>query len=127
MDKEFPSSPSHSFPKAEHLCRRKVIEALFAGGQESLSAYPLRAVFMPSDESSGTQVLISVSKRHFKHAVQRNRVKRQVREAFRKNKALLAPEKGVYIAFLWLSKEFFPSQVVEEKMQNLLSRIQEHV
>ena len=116
-----------SFHKVEHLCRRKVIENLFSGGKESFSAYPLRAVFMPSDDVSGAQVLVSVSKRYLKHAVQRNRVKRQVREAYRKNKAILPSEKGLYIAFLWLSKDLFPSQLVEEKVYNLLLRIQEHV
>lgn len=126
MDNDSPS-PGLFFPKTEHLCSRKVIEALFAGGQASFSAYPLRAVFMPSDDFTGVQVLVSVSKRHFKRAVKRNRVKRQIREAFRKNKSILPSGKGVCIAFLWLSKELFPSQVVEEKMQNLLLRIQDHV
>lgn len=125
MDSDLPSRLS--FPKAEHLCSRKVIETLFAGGHESFSAYPLRAVFMTSEDFLGAQILVSVSKRHFKHAVSRNRVKRQVREAYRKNKSILTSEKGVYIAFLWLSKEIFPSQIVEEKVQNLLLRIQEHV
>lgn len=131
---------SFTLTKAERLCSKKTIEALFAGGHKSMSAYPIRAVFMPLNEgdeegaevlpSTGyTQLLISVSKRHFKHAVDRNRVKRQLREAYRLNKHLLLdklPEgKHLAIAFLWLSSEHFKSEVVHNKVRKLLIRIAE--
>ena len=79
-----------AFPKSERLCSRKAIEALFAGGNRAFSAFPLRVVYrvipqVPSPSLS-PQVLISVSKRHFKHAVDRNRAKRQIREAWRLNR-----------------------------------------
>lgn len=128
--------------KAERLCSKKTIEALFEGGHKSMSAYPIRAVFMPiaedaadaeslgtSSSAGHTQLLISVSKRRFKHAVDRNRVKRQLREAYRLNKHLLLDKlpEGTHlaIAFLWLSGEHFKSEVVHSKVRKLLMRIAE--
>lgn len=115
---------AHTFGKDEKLCSHKAIDELFEGGHLSLSAYPIRAVLMRSDCTS-TRVLMSVPKRLFKRAVHRNRVKRQLREAYRLNKTLLDPQEGMNIAFLWLSKELFPTHVVSEKMHNLLRRIHE--
>lgn len=116
---------AHTFRKEERLCSHKAIDELFKGGHKSMSAYPIRAVLMRSDHSS-TRVLMSVPKRLFKRAVCRNRVKRQLREAYRLNKAELGPQQeGLNIAFLWLSSELFPSHVVSEKMYNLLHRIHE--
>lgn len=117
--------PRRTFRKSERLCSKKVIDALFAGGNKSFSAFPLRVVYMERPEPV-SQVLVSVSKRHFKHAVDRNRVKRQIREAYRLNKDILPAGKGFYIAFIWLSDETFTSQVVTNRIINLLTRIKEN-
>jgi len=118
--------------KAERLCSLKRIEALFAGGNKSLSAFPLRVVYMPVERGAGempVQMLVSVSKRRFKHAVDRNRGKRLVREAYRRHKQILwdalGEDRALAIAFLWLSDEMAPYQVVEEKVVSLLTRIAE--
>ncbi len=117
----------HTLPKTERLCSRKALEELFGGGHRSVSAFPIRAVYMPNDVG-GVRVMVSVSKRYFKRAVRRNRIKRQLREAYRLQKELLQPlSVGLDIAFLWTSDELLPTEKVFQKMQNLLQRIHESV
>ena len=79
--------------KPERLNKKKIIEKMFAGGSRSFSIFPLRVVWLPVEELDvQASILISVSKRRFKRAVKRNRIKRQIREAYRLNKQiLLAP------------------------------------
>ncbi len=134
----------NTFPKTERLCSRKAIETLFAGGNRAFSAFPLRVVYRVRDElaeqlanattaesttAPTTQILISVSKRHFKHAVDRNRAKRQIREAWRLNRAILydTPLPPLHLAFIWLSDEPQPTTIVQRKMKNLLHRVKEEV
>ena len=114
-------NPVHSFPKQQRLCSLKAIEALFASGNRSLTAFPLRVVYRDAEQ---TQVLVSVAKRHFKHAVDRNRAKRQVREAWRLNRDLIEAT-PLHLAFIWLADEPLPSELVRRKMRLLLHRIQE--
>lgn len=117
----------HTLPKEERLCSRKALEELFGGGHQSVSAFPIRAVYMPN-EVGVVRVMVSVSKRYFKRAVKRNRIKRQLREAYRLQKELLQPLRGgLDIAFLWTSDEQLPTEKVFQKMQTLLQRIHESV
>ena len=58
----------HTLPKEERLCSRKALEELFGGGHQSVSAFPIRAVYMPN-EVGVVRVMVSVSKRYFKRAV----------------------------------------------------------
>jgi ribonuclease P protein component len=111
----------------------RLIDELFGGGHSrSVAAFPLRAVYMLRqrdihDES--LQMLVSVPKKHFHHAVDRNHVKRQVREAWRLHKQLLveaiASDKQLLVAFVWLSDQQLPTSAVEERIANLVQRIQE--
>ena len=116
----------NTFRKSQRLCSRTLIEQLFAhSGSKSATAYPIRAVFRKAD-SGQTQILLSVPKRLFKHAVDRNRVKRQLREAYRTQYLDLLPkEQTFHIAFIWLSDKHHPSGVINAKMRNLLNRIAE--
>lgn len=79
------------------------------------------------DRQEPVEVLISVPKKRFHHAVDRNRVKRQIREAYRLQKHLLTviipQEQTVDIAFVWLSDKLLPSAEVNSRMKNLLERI----
>lgn len=119
--------------KEERICSKKLINELFTGNGRSMTAFPLRVVFMKRtivDGQPRAAMLVSVPKRYFKHAVDRNRVKRQVREAFRRNKSIITQNltddhEAVAMAFVWLTDEKFPSSEVENRMVRLLTRISE--
>ncbi len=119
--------------KAERLHSKIVIEKMFAGGSSrSFSVFPLRAVYMFVDEQeTPASILISVPKKRFKRAVKRNRVKRQIREAYRKNKEILwralEEEQRLTIAFIYLSDELFSTAEIEDKVKILLARIAERL
>lgn len=123
----------NTLSKPERLNKKLVIDRLFAGGNKSLLAFPLRVVCMPVEpDGERASMLISVPKKRFRRAVKRNRVKRQVREAYRKNKFTLlhALEKkgtAMVLGFIWLDDKLYDSAVVEEKMKNLLVRIVERL
>lgn len=127
----------YTLNKEERLCSKKLIERLFAGGNRSFPTFPLRVVYMPLSSEENTadaSILISVPKKRFKHAVKRNQVKRQVREAYRRNKYILldalkaqeAPCKMV-LAFIWLDNKIHPTEEVEYKVRKLLMHISENI
>ena len=124
----------HTLCKAERISSKITIERLFSSGNKSMLAFPLRAVYVRQKRLPGeppVAVMMSVSKRHFKHAVDRNRVKRQLREAYRLNKQILTshfsgkPDESIQIAFIWLADNHEKSEVVHRKLVNLLNRIAE--
>lgn len=126
-----------SLSKEERICSRNLIEKLFTGGMSrSMTAFPLRAVYMVTDreeEVPQARVMVSVSKRYFKRAVKRNRVKRQVREAYRKNKHLIldalasCPQREVDMALIWLDGQQHDSEHVERQLRSLLQRLAEQL
>ena len=84
------------------------------------------------EDMAAASILISVPKKRFKRAVKRNLVKRQVREAYRKNKhllldALASRNKRLIIAFIWLDNHIHSSAEVEEKVKKLLFHIVERL
>ena len=124
----------NTFKKAERLNSRTLIEKLFAGGNKSIPAFPVRVVFMPVDNETlpTASILISVPKKRFKRAVKRNLVKRQVREAYRKNKhiltdALEANNMKMVLGFIWLDNSIRPTDEVETKIVKLLHLIAERL
>lgn len=129
-------SPVLTLTKEERICSKKLIEALFAGnGSRSMTSYPIRAVFLEQKSAEGeppVQLLVSVPKRCFKRAVKRNRVKRQIREAFRRNKHVLADAvtgsgHSVAVALIWMSADLSATHLVETKVKDLLVRIKERL
>ena len=79
-------------------------------------------------------ILISVPKKRFKHAVKRNLVKRQIREAYRQNKYILldvlkAKETNfkIILAFIWLDNKIYSTKLVENKVKKLLTHIAEDI
>jgi ribonuclease P protein component len=126
------ASTRNTFKKSERLCSRLLMDRLFQGDNKSVSAYPLRAVFLPvsTDEQKGVSVLISVPKKRFHDAVDRNRVKRQIREAYRKQKHALIEkmderEQGLLIAFIYVSAQIESTAYIEKRLARLLDKIDE--
>ena len=123
--------------KWERICSRTQLEKLFTGGKsKSFSVFPLRVVYLLTDQPDGdlqhvvpVKMMVSVSKRHFKRAVKRNRVKRQVREAYRLNKEIVvssmadSPNRQLLLGFIWMSDELHDTDAVERSMQVLLKRV----
>ncbi len=126
----------NTFRKNERLTLKREIDELFTPGSKSFAAYPIRAVCrLAAFNASDVKVLMSVSKRHFHHAVDRNRAKRQMREAYRTNKSIITgavnslnaagERRSLNVAFIWLSDEPQDSALVERKIKNLLHRMAE--
>ena len=90
-----------TFKKKERLKSRKLIRALFEKGQ-SIKKFPLRLVFLKikPEKHATTQVSFAVSKRNFKKAVTRNRIKRMIREAYRLEKKCGGNDSNFSYAFM---------------------------
>ena len=117
------------FPKTERLCSEIQITELFQDG-ESFMSYPVRVVMQLSKAVENTEiwVVMSVPKKKLKHAVDRNRVKRLLRETYRLNKHILfeqAVMQGVSVrmAFIWIPPEVLDYQRVEKKMKEALVKV----
>lgn len=124
------ASIRYTFKKNERLCSRILMDRLFQGENSSVSAYPIRAVFLPvgQEVQRGVSVLVSVPKKRFHDAVDRNHVKRQLREAYRKHKHALIEQmaergQGLLIAFVYVSPQIEPTDYIERRMQRLLDKI----
>lgn len=121
---------SFSYPKKEKLKSQKLIEQLFSEGR-SVSAFPLRMVYLKTEFEDGVQFKtgVSTSKRNFKNAVDRNRIKRLLREAYRLNKAIHFNNiSGSYaLMILYISKDGIDFDSVETKMKQLLEAFSKKV
>lgn len=127
-DERHPSS----LAKSERLSGRKTIDKLFNdSGSRSFSAFPLRVVYMRDVRKEGepsAQMMVSVPKRLLRHAVKRNRVKRQVREAYRHNKHIVCRdnvEEKVIMAFIYLDRKLNDSGKVAASVKRLMERVNE--
>lgn len=119
-----------SFPRAEKLKSRKQIEHLFAHGR-AIKAYPLMVVWseLATSEQVGYKAGFSVSKKRFKRAVDRNRMKRLMREAYRRNKQLLPVNLGVCYGFMfvYLSNKPLTLAELDEKILEIFKRFEKEL
>lgn len=98
-----------NFPKSEKLCSDKAIAELQTSGKRFV-VWPLRFVYQPVDDE--TKVLIWAPKSLFKHAVDRNLLRRRIREAYRLHKM-----KGNYrLAIYYMDKDIQPFVVIEKAL-----------
>jgi ribonuclease P protein component len=112
--------------KSERLSSQKQIQALFSNGKSFNSPpFAIRYLELAEAGQNDHQILVSVSKRNFKHAVDRNRIKRQIREAYRLNKHLLTELSNKYaIAYIYTFKKMIAYKDLENKLIESLSRLQ---
>jgi ribonuclease P protein component len=120
-----------SYPNNEKLKSHKTIDLLFSEGK-SISKYPLRLVFVENtDENNVEKMLmgVSVSKKYFKRAVDRNYFKRVLRECYRLNQNLLKDNLKTPYAFMFFyqTKEKLSYQEIEEKTIQLFQKFNETI
>jgi ribonuclease P protein component len=120
---------SNKFSKKEKLKSKKAIDHLFSTGK-TITAFPIRVIYV--GKTTKENVLISagvtVSKKNIKLAVERNLVKRRMKEAYRLNnndlkKHLKNTEAEINMMFIYTSKQILPYKEIEAKIKVLLTRL----
>ena len=113
------------YPKEEKLKSKKIIDLLFSEGN-SISKYPLRLVFVETnfEEDVPFKMGVSVSKKNFKNAVDRNYYKRVLRECYRLNKQVLATNLQTKYAFMFFyqTKDRLSYQEINQKTIQLFEK-----
>jgi len=114
-----------TYPKDEKLKSRKLITRLFTEGK-SVSKYPLRLVYAEHEDTENPFLMgVSVSKRYFKRAVDRNHFKRILRETYRLNQQLLKShksEKPLAFMLLYQSKDLLDYNEINTKTVELFEK-----
>ncbi len=135
---------SNKFYRGERLKSRKEIGRLFSKSGQSVNSYPIRLVYAAAEERRGNfpfQAAFVVPKRRFKKAVDRNLIKRRVREAYRLQKHLLSAHSQAEgagaqvqgeatcehysLMFIYTGKEAMSYKYIERKMKKILLQLQE--
>jgi ribonuclease P protein component len=115
-----------SLKKHEILRSKKSIKELFNNGS-SFFLYPFRIYYQPNNISETNQLLFSVSKKNFTKAVDRNLIRRRMREAYRLNKTLLNVNENqslsLSIALVYISKFKLPYSEIENKLKQVFVRL----
>jgi len=122
-----------SLGKSDRLKSRKLIEQLFAEGK-TIKNFPILLVYSEAEPEAGKpplQITVSVSKRKFKRATDRNRIKRQLREAYRTQKNIFLDgyqgNKRYIAMFIYVSNEHLDSTQINLKIKTLLTRLSDSI
>ena len=118
---------TYSYNKTEKLKSRKVLAELFTNGK-SFSAFPLKVFYVVTDGAHSVKAGVGVSARNFKKAVDRNRIKRLIREAWRLEKNILQEKlKGkniqLSVFFIYTAKELTDFKTINEKVKMVLNKL----
>ncbi|MBO6213463.1 ribonuclease P protein component [Algoriella sp.] len=118
-----------TFGKNEKLKSRKAFDELFSGGKTFVS-HPVRFVYrIKPKEDYDIRVGVSVGKKKFKHAVDRNLLKRRCKEAYRLNKLIVepSPNYSVDLIMIYTSSKHQPFEKIEEAIKILLPKLNEAI
>ena len=119
-----------SLGKEERLKSKKLISKLFTDGN-SIKVFPLRMVYLQTEHTSNfpAQIGVSVPKRKFKKAVDRNKIKRLLRESYRTQKNIMYSNIDQPYVFMisYLAKEEWNYHDIEKKMTLLLHKFTEEI
>ncbi|MDP4685192.1 MAG: ribonuclease P protein component [Crocinitomicaceae bacterium] len=116
--------------KKYKLCSHTIIKAIFEEGK-TIKQYPLRSIALaiePDSTKAAFQLVISVPKRNFKKAHDRNRIRRQLKEAFRLNKGILEEKlieqkQQIALFLVYTERTQLEYKVLESKMKKLIQQI----
>ena len=121
------------FRKEERLCSQKAIKRLFADGN-TVTEFPYKIFWIQTDRKLlfPCQTAIAVSKKNFKKAVDRNLIKRRIKEAFRLNKQtlydfLINQNLQIQIMIIYIDKEISEYPIFEKKIISLLKRLENEI
>ena len=116
----------NTFSKSEKLKSQKQIEQLFEKGK-AITAFPLKLIYLKTNDEN--KVGVSVSKRIFSRAVDRNRIKRLLREAYRVNKKMLIDNNvdGYAFMILYLGDNLPEFGAVDRKVKELFNKLFERL
>lgn len=121
---------NESFGKSEKLKSKKLIDELFLKGK-SLKAFPLKLIYLerPDSEKPEIKTGVSVPKKLVKTAVSRNKIKRLMREVFRKNKYLVYKDlsSSYSFMFIYISKEEISYEKLEKSMLKLMEKFTDKI
>lgn len=121
----------NTFSKQERLTSKTLIQELFQKGS-SFYIYPFRVKFLDTNTHSGVKVVIAVPKKTFKKAVDRNYIRRRIKEAYRLNKnallsLILSRGIGLSLAVIYVGKEKMGFKEAENKLNSVLTRLQKEI
>ena len=123
-----------TFKKEERLCNKRLTDELFHNGSSFL-CYPFKASWLVVDgpQTVPVQVLFAVAKKRYKRAVDRNVLKRRMREAYRLHKQellydfLTQADKNILLSISYIGKEINEYKLIEKKMQKLFTQLCEGI
>ena len=123
-----------TFSKEERLCSKKLLTELFTNGSSFL-VYPYRVTWMAAnaDQTMPAQVVIGVSKKKFKRSVDRNLIKRKIKEAYRLNKSklfysyLISGDKKILLSLNYIGKEILEYSIIDTKLKTVFATLGKQV